>query len=212
MTGQKKNIADIKEDLNRLETLAPITGTIVSLEIREGDKVVEGTTVGKIADLESLLIEVMVDEVDVNEVAVGQSVTLTSDSFEDKLTGEVIKIDPVATKVGNLNKYRTQIVVSDPEGVLKPGMFVNAEIVTSYKNNVITLPPLAVLGDEDKYVYVVEDGKAVKRPVELGLQNLTKVEVKGVKAGERVIIGPFTVLKDLEPGTPVSDVTERKKR
>lgn len=91
-------------------------------------------------------------------------------------------------------------------GVVRPGMFVNAEIITNIREDVITVPSLAIMGDEEKYVFVVEDGKAVKRNIETGLKGLSKVEIEGVEPGEKIIIGPFTTLKVLEDGTAVMDM------
>ncbi|MFP4661096.1 MAG: efflux RND transporter periplasmic adaptor subunit [Halanaerobiales bacterium] len=202
----ENQIEEIKKDLSKVITYAPIDGTVIDLELKEGDKVAEGTTVGSIADLNNFIVEAMVDEIDVNEVAVGQPVLITSDSFSKDLEGEVTFISPAATQVGNLNKYRTEISIIDDMGLVRPGMFVNAEIISNRKEDAIAVPTLAVLGDEEKYVFVASDGIAEKRSVEVGLKTLSKVEVSGVEAGEEVIIGPYTVLTSLEEGTPVESV------
>ncbi|MFP4015914.1 MAG: efflux RND transporter periplasmic adaptor subunit [Halanaerobiales bacterium] len=202
----ENQIEEINNDLNKVVTNAPINGTVIDLEIKEGDKVAEGTTVGRIADLNNFIVEAMVDEIDVNEVSVGQPVIITSDSFGKDLEGEVRFISPAATQVGNLNKYRTEIVITDDMGLLRPGMFVNAEIITNRKDDAIAVPTLAVMGDDEKYVFIDSDGVAEKRMVEIGLKTLSKVEISGVEAGEKIITGPYTVLTSLEEGTPVESV------
>ncbi len=206
VTKVENQISEIKENLNKIVTTAPIAGTVIDLKIKAGDKVADGTTVGNIADLNKFIVEAMVDEININEISLGQSVIITSDSFGKDLEGEVTFIAPAGSNVGNINKYRTEISISDDMGLLRPGMFVNAEIITNRKDNVIAVPSLAILGDEEKYVFVVKDGKAEKRTVELGLKTLSKIEINNIEKGEKIIIGPYTVLTGLEEGRPVAEV------
>lgn len=205
LTNQLEQLQADKEKLN---VRAPLAGTIISLEVKPGDKVMEGATVGQIADLKQFIIEAMVDEIDVNEVNKGQKVKITSDAFDATLEGEVTYVAPAGTRVGNITKYETRILVKGDGTLLKPGMFVNSEIITNEKEGVIAVPSLAILGDEEKYVFVMKDGKAEKRPVEIGLKSLSKVEISGVEEGEKIIVGPFTVLQNLKPGQPVAGEPE----
>jgi HlyD family secretion protein len=200
----EREITDIKNDLQNITTVAPSKGTILDIKVKSGDKVTQGSTVGKVANLNNLMVEVMVDEIDVNDVKLGQKVYITSDSFAHTLEGKIDFIAPMSTKVGNINKYKTKIKLKDFKGLVRPGMFVNAEIITNQKENIIAVPSMAVMGGKDNYVFVAKEGKTQKRSVELGLKSLSKVEIKGVKAGEQVIMGPFKVLKDLKPGTPIT--------
>ena len=200
----RREIKNIESDLEKVVTSAPISGTVLQIKVKSGDKVTEGSTVGQIADINNLRAEVMVDEIDVNDVKEGQIVNITSDSFEKTLKGEVKTIAPISTKVGNINKYKTKIELRDTGGLLRPGMFVNAEIITKKKEDVIAVPSMAVLGEKEKYVFVAKDGKAQKRSIEVGIKSLSKVEVKGVQPEEKVVIGPFTILKDLKDGTSIT--------
>ncbi len=202
----ENEIEHIKEDLEKVDICSPMEGTIIDLSVKNGDKITEGMTVGKVGNLNQLIIEAMVDEVNINEVKVNQQVKVTSDSFEGELEGKVVSIDPVGTKVGNINKFKTKITLKDTEGLLRPGMFVNTEITTNYHDSVIAVSPVAVMGGDDKYVYISKNGIVEKRPVQVGLKNLSKVEITGVEAGEDIIIGPFTVLNQLEPGVSVADI------
>lgn len=199
----RRQVNNIKENLERVVTSAPINGTVIDLAVSEGAQVLEGSTVARIATVSDVIVEAMVDEIHINEVAAGQKVVITSDAFEGKLEGQITSVAPIATRVGNINKFKTEIEVEDDRGLLHPGMFVNAEIITNYRQSVITVPPLAVLGEDEKYVFIVSDGRAEKRTVELGLKNLTMVQVIGVEPGEEIIIGPYNVLKNLKPGAAV---------
>ncbi len=196
-------LTELEADKNKVIVRAPLTGTIISLQVKSGDKVMEGDTVGQIADLRHFIIEALVDEIDVNEVSKGQKVKITSDAFDAVLEGEVTYVAPAGIKVGNITKYETRILVNGDRTLLKPGMFVNSEIITNEKEGVIAVPSLAILGDDERYVFLLGDGKAEKRPVEIGLKSLSKVEIFGVEEGEKIIVGPFTVLHNLKPGQPI---------
>lgn len=208
LANMETEIEKLQKDLEMAVVKAPMTGTIMNLGIKKGDRIVEGETIGSIANLDSYIVEVMVDEIDVNAVSVGQDVIITSDAFSAELEGVVTFIAPGGTNVGNINKYRTEIDIIDAKGLLRPGMFVNVEIITNRLEDVIAVPSLAILGDDEKFVFVVEEGMARKRPVEVGMRSLSKVEIRGVEAGEKVIIGPYSTLITLDDGKPVFEMGE----
>lgn len=201
-------IEKIRRDLELAVVYAPMSGTLMNLDIKKGDRVTEGAAIGSIADLSAFAVEVTVDEIDINSVTLGQEVIISSDSFAEELDGVVSFIAPGGSLVGSIIKYKTEIDVLDDKGLLRHGMFVDVEIITNKLADVIAVPSLAILGAEDKYVFVVEEGLARKRPVEIGARTLGKVEIKGVEAGERVIIGPYTILVTLDDGMPVIDMGE----
>lgn len=200
------NLQDLEDKLEKLVTSSPMSGTVIQLVAKKGDKIVEGVTIGKVASVDELIIEAWIDEIHINQTQLGQKVSISSDAFEQELEGKVISIAPIATKQGNINRFKAEVEIIDNLGLLRPGMFVNTEIQTNYLESTLSVPPLAVLGEEEKYVFVLKDGIAEKREVELGLRTLTKVEVKGINEGEKVIVGPYPVLKTLQPGTAVVDM------
>ena len=208
LANMESEIEKLNKDLEMAVVKAPMNGTVMNLPVKKGDRVVEGESIGSIADLGSFIVELMVDEIDVNSVAAGQNVIISSDAFNDELEGVITFVAPGGTLVGNIIKYKTQIDIVDDKGLLRPGMFVNAEIITNRLEDALAIPSLAILGDEEKFVYVVEDGVARKRPVEVGMRTLNKVEVLGVDEGEKVIIGPYTTLITLEDGTAVIEMGE----
>jgi len=96
-------------------------------------------------------------------------------------------------------KFRVEVAASNPDRALRPGTFGSVEFEVRSHENALAVHQKAVY--EDKYVYVVEGGKAVKREIVLGLKNTTRVEVvSGLKEGEIVIFeGAF----GLTDGAPV---------
>ena len=198
--------ARLEKLISDLVITADKEGTLVDFSLKSGDSVSAGTGVGRIADLENLMVRVMVDEIDINKVSQGQEVEITGDSFSPVLRGKVSKIAPEGETAGTISEFATRIAVENEGGVMRPGMFVSSRIITAQEEDVITVPPIAVLEDEEteeEYIMLFVEGRAEKRIVETGRSELDRVAITGVEAGEEVITGPFTVLRDLEDGQQV---------
>jgi HlyD family secretion protein len=110
------------------------------------------------------------------------------------------------------------VLLTDPDGRLRPGMSARAVIQVATHPQALVVPVQAVVyrpplgedgepregAEEIQVVYVVERDEAVQRPVEVGIADTTHVEiVSGMKEGEQAITGPQRALRDLEPGDAV---------
>lgn len=200
-----KNIETIRKKITKLITYAPLTGTIIAVDAKAGDRVLEDSKTAQIADLSQLIVEAWIDEVHINKVAVGQSVKIFNDAIKDHLTGRIESIAPVAVIRNNVPKFAVKIEIDNSENQLRSGMLINAEIITDSRDSVIAVQPLALMGEEDKFVYIYKDGIVEKRPVQTGLRSLTLVEIIGVELGEKIIVGPYQIIKNLEPGIAVME-------
>ncbi len=100
-------------------------------------------------------------------------------------------------------------VVPNPDGVLRPGQFVRVRLEGALRPNAVEVPQRAVLeGPQGRFVYVIEDGKAAVRPVEVGEWHGDRIVVrKGLAAGDQVIVDG--VLK-IGPGAPVKPADEKQ--
>ncbi len=110
--------------------------------------------------------------------------------------------------------------------VIRPGMSVRADIYTQSSAETLAVPVSAVLYDEDidaedtqkdkqekTYVFVMEDGKAVRKDVKVGISSDSDQEITaGLEEGETVITGPFRVLRNLADGDPVEVKEPDKKK
>jgi HlyD family secretion protein len=100
---------------------------------------------------------------------------------------------------------------------IRPGMSVRADIYTQSSAETLAIPVQAVLYDEDTddddegkeeqpYVFVIQDGKAVRRDVEIGISSDSDQEItEGLEEGELVISGPFRILRHLMDGEDVEE-------
>lgn len=139
---------------------APIDGTIITKNIKVGDTLdaTNGqTTLAVIYDLSYLTFDISLDELDVNEVAVGQKVNITCDSLTDAGTfeGTVTKVSVAGTTQNGVTTYPVTVRIDDaPDGLL-PGMNVDATIVVEESKDALTVPVAAV--QRGNTVYVKDD-------------------------------------------------------
>ena len=177
---------------------APTAGVIIMRGVEEGETVVGGTsTFGggtelfTIADLSSLRIKAAVNEVDIGKVAEGDSVSLTVDAFPgDTVRGVVRLVPPAARQQDRVRVFDVEVAVTGDFGVLRPGMTANVRIAGPARRGVVRIPVESVfLLEGQPVVYRLVNGEADRTPVELGLGDLTWVEVLGgVGAGDTVAL------------------------
>ena len=123
------------------------------------------------------------NEEDILRVAVGQTVLLRTDAISgQRLEGTVREITPMGDPVAKT--YRIKVALPD-DTPLKPGMSLEANVITREKPRALLVPADAVQGTT---VFVVEGSKLRKRPVEIGIRGTRAVEIlSGLTENERVV-------------------------
>jgi membrane fusion protein (multidrug efflux system) len=118
--------------------------------------------------------------------------------FEGKVSVVNLAGDPTTKKFG------VEVAVNNPDLVLRPGTFGEVVLEVRTHDRAIVLPQMAIL--ENAYVFLIQNGKAVRRDIRLGLQNRTLVEITaGLAEGDRVVAeGNF----GLEDGAAVEIIGE----
>lgn len=179
---------------------APISGTVVMKNVKAGDKL-DNSTMSKemavIYDMSSLECELSVDELDIKNVEIGQSVIITSDAVEGRrYSGQVTNVSVNGTTSGGVTTYPVTIEILDFDEDLLPGMNIDVEIITSKATNVLAVSVSAV--NRGNIVYVkgektdendqAPDGfKSVR--VETGAYNNQYIEIKsGLTEGDIVYV------------------------
>lgn len=123
---------------------APFAGVIASVSAKKGNSVNSGAAIATIITKKKIA-EISLNEIDVAKVKVGQKATLTFDAFEDlTITGEVAEIDLVGTVSQGVVNYTVKIAFDTDDSKVKPGMTVNASIITDMKQNALMVPTSAV--------------------------------------------------------------------
>lgn len=144
----KTSLENAQERLDDYRITSPITGTAVEKTVKAGDNVGTGSnsnsTLCIIYDLSYLQMTLNIDELDIDNVEVGQTVNITSDAKEGQtFTGVVTKVSVVGTTSGGTTTYPVTVRIDDTEG-LRPGMNVDAEIVLTSADDVLAIPGTAV--------------------------------------------------------------------
>ncbi|MCP4048319.1 MAG: efflux RND transporter periplasmic adaptor subunit, partial [Gammaproteobacteria bacterium] len=221
-----------EELLSKTRITSPIDGLVIQVDIKEGETVIAGTmnipgaTMMVIADPSETLTEVQVDEADIAQVQEGQKADIFSAAYPDTpLSGTIQSIATTARQTpGQASlSFLVKILLDDQDTMtIRPGMSVRADIYTQSSEETLAVPVQAVLYDEDidensededaaeqTYVFVMEDGTAVRKNVEIGISSDSDQEiVTGLEEGEMVISGPFRVLRNLGEGDEVEEIEE----
>ncbi|WP_126969845.1 efflux RND transporter periplasmic adaptor subunit [Gynurincola endophyticus] len=248
------------KDLSRTTVVAPMSGIISLMSVKKGERVVgasmmAGTEMMRIADMSAIELQVEVGENDIPKVSLGDSAVIEVDAYSNrKFKGIVTKIASTSmsasiatatTTTNDVSNYKVHIRMIpesyqdllDPSKPKKfpfrPGMNASADIQTTVKNDVLSVPINAVTSRQKKntdtttvtdnanqkvdaqaskneeVVFVVgADGVVKRKTVKVGIQDINYFELlSGLEVGEQIVSGPYSVVsKELEDGRKVKVV------
>ena len=140
------SLENAQENLEDYSITAPISGTVVTKTAKAGDNIEGGSsgTLCTIYDLSYLEMTMSIDELDISSVEVGQEVRITADAVEGTTyTGVVTEVSVAGTTSGGITTYPVTVRIDETDGLL-PGMNVDAEIVVSSADDVLSIPSAAV--------------------------------------------------------------------
>ena len=127
----------------------------------------------------------------------GQTVRITNYTLpEDTLSGKINELSPAINT--ETRTFKGKILINNPLLQLKPGMFVNADIIIRRKDSTIVIQKDLILSSSTgKKVFVVEQGTAFQREITIGLENQEKAEVlKGLSLNDRLVTKGFETLRN----------------
>ncbi|MCL1808566.1 MAG: efflux RND transporter periplasmic adaptor subunit [Clostridiales bacterium] len=201
-------IAGLSEAGGSKGVIAPISGTVTSVLVNEGEIVAPGTAMIEITDAEDAYIKVNLISEDADEIAQDCQVRVFSENEklidENATVGKIfVKAQDVMSDLGISQKRVPVEVVLSVEKNLRLGSNVNVEIVADKRENVLTVPENAVFEiNRQQYVFTIEDGKAKLTRVQTGLEGEKYIEVvSGLAEGDLVITSPA---KEIEDGKAVN--------
>lgn len=187
-----------KLQLDKLRISSSFNGTITSLPYyTQGVLVTAGQTMAGIMDYHTMYSEVSLPAKELGRIKIGQDVFVTQYNLPgDTLWGKVEQVDPALNIQSR--SFGARIVVDNPDGKLRPGMFVKLETIVDSRDSAIVIPKDVILSKrQGKTVFVVEKNAAQERVINTGLENEKKVEVlSGLKEGERLVIKGFETLRN----------------
>lgn len=177
---------------------APIAGVVTEKRVEAGDVVGNQTRLFTIADVSTLVVRVGVSELDVVELAPGDPVALALDAYPGRsFTGRVRRVFPSGDPTTRLVPVEVALDSEDAT-VARPGFLARATFALSARSDVLLIPASAIVaGAGTASVFVVEEGRALRRTVTTGLTSEGRVEVvSGLVEGETVVTAGGNALRD----------------
>ena len=214
-------LSQAKDHLSKTSVYAPLEGTVTSLDIKVGETAISsstnipGSNLMTIANPDTMLAEVNVDEADIANIEPGERARVFAIAFPDMAVEGSVGSIAVSAKVAEGRQglsFAVKIKLTDTKGVnLRPGMSCRAEIFSATRERVLATPIQAIRVEEDltqkstkRYVFVERGGLAKRVDVSAGISDDTYQEITGgLGEGDAVITGPDRVLRALKDGDRV---------
>lgn len=202
-----------QDALDNYTVTAPISGTVIEKNFKQGDKL-DGNTTGALAvlyDLSKLKLSMNVSELNIGQVQAGQQVEITAEALPgETFLGTVDQVSINGTTTNGFTTYPVTILLEE-YGALNPGMNVSAKIIVERAEGALSVPVEAVNSDSTVLVpgegalnpdgTVADLSKAERRAVTLGRGDQAYIEItSGLKEGDVVLV-PIQVSDDLTGGS-----------
>lgn len=193
----ESNYQDAIIQIEKTRIRAPIDGFLTGLtDATEGTLVNTGTLIGSIMDYRKVLVDLKIPNSQISNVGLGLKIRVINYAFPDKtFEGKLTTIDPALDPT--TRTFRVVGSVENSNLILRPGMFVKANIITKAHEDVIIVPRnLILMRRNQKVVFVEQEGRAQMRDIEIGLEDKKWVEIlNGLEVGENVITSNFETLR-----------------
>ncbi len=220
-----------RDTLAKTTVRSPIDGIVTARRVEEGEVAVigvqnsPGTVLLTVSDMSIVETEMEVDETSIPSVAVGQEAAVRIDAYPNQT------FDGVVTEVGSSPilsqnptaeaiRFKVKIQIKNPPVGIKPGLSVQADVMTGFRPKALTIPIQALVLREIEHakgstaapgaprdeegVYVVDAGKVKFQAVHTGLLGEMSIEVlDGLEEGTSIVTGPFKALRSLKPGDAI---------
>lgn len=195
-------------------TAVPLTATDFSVAQRSiglGEYVREGAPLFRLIDDDPIKLRAAVPERFLSEVQLGQSVQVTVEAFPEVFEGKIVRVNPQVDQASR--NFTIEVVVPNTARKLRPGGFARASVQTRMEPNAHFVPIEAVASFAGvNRVFVVTDGKAAEKIVELGQRVDGRVEiVSGLTGDESIVVSNADKLASGMPVTvqPVAAPVQR---
>ena len=188
------DLTNAQQSLNEATLTSPISGTVVSVGIAQGDTVSadSSTDVITVIGTKSYEVQGTLDSSQVPSVKVGQTATVEVDGVNGSLQGTVSQVGPVQSSDG---EYSYPVVVSLPSTSqgLFTGSTANVVIDTGSVSNVVAVPTSAVeTAGNSSYVLLLDNGILSRKVIKIGMIGETYTQVvSGLKDGQSIILADY---------------------
>jgi HlyD family secretion protein len=187
-------LAQTRSQLEDAVIKAPFAGTILSVNVNEGEWGSMGAPAFVLASTQPLILDVNVDEVDVALLAEGQPAHLSFDALRgEQVDGTVTHIAPSSTSVGGAVAYGVEIRFVPGILPVRLGMTANVDIVVDRADDALLVPNRAIDADREAGRYYVTrrnaDGTTQRLEVRIGLRDENQTQIlEGLDEGDRLVL------------------------
>ncbi|NQS91715.1 MAG: efflux RND transporter periplasmic adaptor subunit [Chloroflexi bacterium] len=214
ITMAKARISGAQASVDSSFISAPFGGVITAVEALPGDLIGPNSVAFRIDNLDTLLVDVGVSEVDINQIKVGQPVLLSFDAvLGEEYQGEVVEVSPIGIQQQGLVSFEVSIQVLDADEDVRPGLTAAVQIVVRQVEGALLIPNRAVRWVKGEQVVYVSTGGATAIienlkmiPVTLGASSdeFTEVLDGEINEGDFVVLNPPSIsfFEEMEPGRP----------
>ena len=189
--------ANLENVVELVSLSSPLDGVILDINAREGELVTPAKPVAVVARTDRVRLVAEVSESDIQGIRVGQKVSVNGEQGSEPNTGKVTKVSLNANPRTGL--FRIEMEVENRDSALRIGTYTSAqvEVIRDPQALYTDLRALQENPDGTYYMYVISEGRAVKKPVEISGMNDDYVRiVSGVSENDRVVTSGFTRLSD----------------
>jgi HlyD family secretion protein len=192
---QELLVADVRRQVEELTIRSPFDGLVATVPVEDRDAVVRGQALVGVVDLTDLEVEVNIPESYADDVAPGVAAEVTVGS--QPVAGILTRVAPEVRS----GQVEGRVAFRDgvPPG-LRQNQRVSTRLILAEETNVLKVPrgPFLESGGA-RWVYVVDDGMARKRSIEVGAVSVTEVQVlRGLEEGEEVVLSDLSQLQGAE--------------
>ncbi len=190
-------VEDARRNLAYTEVRAPFSGIVTERMVNVGDHVTLNQPLFRIVDFDSIVARIYVPEKELPALATGLETRLTAEAIGGvSFFGSVDRISPVVDP--GTGTVKVTVAAPRQEG-LRPGMYVEVELVTAVNEDALLLPKRSVVYDNDQlFVFRLGDERRVERiKVEPVLEDIENIEpAGGLSTGDLVVVAGQASLKD----------------
>ncbi|MGD9873012.1 MAG: efflux RND transporter periplasmic adaptor subunit [Kiritimatiellia bacterium] len=198
----RKEASDIaveqaKIALSQCVVKSPVNGHVADRMVEEGEYANEGQAVFVVVDTARVKVKFDIPESNISAVEQGGRISFIISALGGRIcTGEVAFVSPLAGRENNA--FAAELLADNEDGALKPGMVITLDLPLGMTDNAIVVPLAAVIPKKGEHVvFVVEDGRAVRRVVKMDRIVDDRVILSGgVAAGEALVIEGHRSLSD----------------
>ncbi len=202
-------LASMKSQLGDATITAPISGIIGKRYYDPGDMASPAAPLVSIVQMQRVKIEFNATEEDLGRLANGQKAEIKVKAYPDHIfTGKIYRISPVLDPTTRMAEV--EVLVDNPDGLLKPGMYANANVITGVLENVIVVPRHVTIENttieqvegqdqvvRNYYVFVVDSSKAFQKKLDVLYVNHKSIAVTGgISVGDQLVVAGQNNLRD----------------